>query len=60
MILSTAGMMKTGHAVVQNPHVVQAQISSSEIQPPISSLRAADASPLPRPDAAARICGVAS
>ena len=38
MILSTAGMMKTGQALVQKPQVVHAQIVSWEIQPPINSL----------------------
>ncbi len=58
VILSTAGMMKTGQAVVQKPHIVQAQMVSSEIQSPISSRRARP--PSPRPDDSARIAGVAS
>ena len=33
-------MMNTGQAVVQKPHIVQAQIVSSEIQPPMRSCRA--------------------
>jgi hypothetical protein len=53
-------MMKTGHAVVQKPHVVHAQIVSSEIQPPIRSRRPPPSAPLPAPDVAARISGVAS
>ena len=57
--MSTAGMMKTGQAVVQKPHIVHAQIVSSEIQPPIKSFRF-DGVPLPRPEVAAKISGVAS